>query len=260
MNILRHSKHKLLGGAAVCLTGLLTASLAFAGGSHSGSGKGKDRDRDRDKSDLRIKDIEFHHNKDDSLTFKGTIVGLDRKGSGGSCGGGKGSGCDSGGSCGGGGKGGGCDSGGSCGGGGKGSSCDRGKGQGHGKGQTKGKVWLSAKAKVELRCVNTKGQGKGKGGKRVTEFAWVEGHDTFDHKDIRRGEVDIKVTTDRPSKFHYKNVCPPNHEAKIESVRYVTANIEVQHGRDDAEVDCDFDPATKRGWVPRKHVTCYGDC
>jgi hypothetical protein len=240
MNILRTSKHKLLGGAAVCLTGLLTASLAFAGGSPGGGkGKGKGKDRDKDKSELRIKDIEFHHNKDDSLTVEGTIVGLARKGSGGSCGGGKGSGCDSGGSCGGGGKGSGCD---------------------QGKGRADVQVWLSAKAKVELRCVNTKGKGHGHGGKRVTDFVWVEGYKSFGHNEVRHGALDFKVRTDRPSKFHYKNVCPPNHEAKIESVRYVTANIEVKHGRDDAEVDCDFDPATKQGRVPRKDVTCYGDC
>jgi hypothetical protein len=233
MNILRHSKHKLLGGAAVCLTGLLTASLAFAGGSHSGSGKGKDRDRDRDrdKTELRIKNEKFEV-RDRSLRATATVTGFDTRCS--SSGQGKGHGsCGQGhGSCG--------QGHGSCGQGGKGSK---------GKVEEDIRVKLSATAEVKVSCLNPAGI-KVPGKTDRFDFD-LDGSAKYKERDIRRGELRISVETDklRDKDIEYASSCPHKWTTKIESVEFLDADLEVRHGKDSARLLCTFYSGDKKGSI-----------
>jgi hypothetical protein len=235
MNILRTSKHKFIGAAAVCFAGLLTGSLASAHHGHGGQGKGK-------WSDIQIKDRDFY-DRGESLKLEATLTGLDRR---------SGSSCSGQTACGGHGKG-------------------KGKGsQGHRNDDVR--VWLSAKAEVRVRCVGKghgKGHGKGKGkghgsSSRTERFdVWVEGYERFDARDVDRwGRLDISVETDR---YRQKDAerdasCGWNQTVRLEEVRFLEAEIEVKQDRESAEATCDFHPPTRTGRVSRHHVKCYGDC
>jgi hypothetical protein len=127
------------------------------------------------------------------------------------------------------------------------------------------RVEIEAEARVRVECRRRgggHGHGHGHGGGSFTKTIDidVDGSKYYNRRSIYGNRLDYSVQTDRiyNIEHYYGDLCPRNYDARVQSVRFSSAKVEVRQGnREVMTWLCSFDRDTRNGSVPRDNVDCY---
>jgi hypothetical protein len=119
------------------------------------------------------------------------------------------------------------------------------------------RVELDAEAEVNIECVRS---GYNPRSFRREINLRVDGVKWYDRYNVDRGRLGVRIETDdleRNFDGYYGSACPRGHRARLRSVQFSNAKLEVrQGGRNVVTWLCSFDRDTINGPVPDRAADC----